>query len=114
MGSRRPAGLVGQEEGGRQRTDPAAQDRDALALVRPRLGFHCSILPEIADGYGRPAVRRVRAASAVVFSGTAGQLRSIVSGASTYVYGDVDGDKVADFAIMVTGKLTFVAGDFVL
>jgi hypothetical protein len=49
------------------------------------------------------------------FSNVAGQLRSTDNGNGTYtVEGDVDGDGVADFAILVTSAAPLGAGDFVL
>jgi len=56
---------------------------------------------------------------AFIFIGTAafaaaGQLRSIASGATTTVSGDLDGDRTADFEIALTGTLTLAVGDFVL
>lgn len=37
------------------------------------------------------------------FSGTAGELRAQVAGANMVLFADVDGDKVADFAVMLLG-----------
>lgn len=48
------------------------------------------------------------------FSGTAGQLRYAPSGANTLVSGDVNGDKAADFSILVKGSLTLASSDFIL
>lgn len=48
------------------------------------------------------------------FSGTAGELRYAQSGGSTFVYGDVDGDAVADLAIELTGTITLNSYDFSL
>ncbi|WP_374943607.1 Calx-beta domain-containing protein [Sphingomonas sp.] len=48
------------------------------------------------------------------FTGTAGEVRAQVIGAFTFVYGDVDGDGVADFAIQLTGTQALQADDFVL
>jgi Ca2+-binding RTX toxin-like protein len=48
------------------------------------------------------------------FTGVAGQLRSEQSGGNTMVFGDVNGDKLADFAIQLTGSVTLTAGDFLL
>jgi Ca2+-binding RTX toxin-like protein len=48
------------------------------------------------------------------FSGVAGQLRYEVIGSNTSVFGDVDGDAVADFEIVLTGAFTLTAADFVL
>lgn len=48
------------------------------------------------------------------FTGTEGELRAVRSARDTTVFGDIDGDKLADFAITLTGAMTLVAGDFVL
>lgn len=48
------------------------------------------------------------------FGGVAGQLRYAISGAETMVYGDTNGDSVADFAIRLTGALSLLSADFVL
>lgn len=53
---------------------------------------------------------------AAAFSGTAGELRVQASGTNQLVYGDVNGDGVADFLIVVTpvGAVPLVGGDFQL
>ena len=48
------------------------------------------------------------------FTGVAGQLRFFSSGGSTVVQGDVNGDRVADFAIQFDGTRTFTGGEFLL
>ena len=48
------------------------------------------------------------------FTHHAGELRYALSGGDTIVSGDVNGDGVADFSILLTGAKTLVAGDFVL
>ncbi|MCW2283671.1 ribosomal protein S11 [Rhodoblastus acidophilus] len=48
------------------------------------------------------------------FTGVAGQLRAAVSGSSMMVTGDVNGDRVADFGIRLTGVTSLVASDFSL
>jgi Ca2+-binding RTX toxin-like protein len=48
------------------------------------------------------------------FTGVAGQLHTWYDGGKTIVSGDTNGDKLADFAIALTGILSPVAGDFVL
>lgn len=48
------------------------------------------------------------------FTNVAGQLRLQVSGADTFVLGDVNGDGVADFRIILTGNLALTASDFIL
>jgi len=48
------------------------------------------------------------------FSNTAGELRYEIVNGDTFVYGDTDGDGVADFTVLVTGSHTLTATDFVL
>jgi Ca2+-binding RTX toxin-like protein len=48
------------------------------------------------------------------FSGKAGELRYEKQASDTYVYGDVNGDKKADFAIHLDDAITFEKGYFVL
>jgi serralysin len=48
------------------------------------------------------------------FSGAAGELRLFDTGPSIVVQVDVNGDKTADFAIMVLNEGTLLAGDFLL
>ncbi len=52
------------------------------------------------------------------FTGVAGQLHTIASGTNTLIQGDVNGDKVADFEILVQDGAVlpnqWVAGDFIL
>jgi hypothetical protein len=47
------------------------------------------------------------------FTGVAGQLR-VSTGANTFVYGDVDGDRVADFYLVLSGMKPLTLGDFIL
>jgi Ca2+-binding RTX toxin-like protein len=48
------------------------------------------------------------------FSGQAGELRAVASGANVLVWGDVDGDKRADLAILLRGVIDVSADDFIL
>ena len=48
------------------------------------------------------------------FSGTAGELRATSIDGDTVIFGDTNGDKIANFAITVKGTLTLLSGDFVL
>ncbi|MGR3711117.1 MAG: M10 family metallopeptidase C-terminal domain-containing protein [Alterinioella nitratireducens] len=48
------------------------------------------------------------------FSNTAGELRYENRGANTYVYGDTDGDGVADLEIRIDGIFVLEDADFVL
>ncbi len=49
-----------------------------------------------------------------LYTGVAGQLRYAVAGGVTTIAGDVNGDKVSDFHIQLTGSVSLVASDFVL
>ncbi|WP_152613264.1 M10 family metallopeptidase C-terminal domain-containing protein [Inquilinus limosus] len=49
-----------------------------------------------------------------LYTGVAGQLRYASSGGVTTIAGDVNGDKVSDFHIQLTGTIALVAADFVL
>ncbi|MFE0754107.1 calcium-binding protein [Inquilinus sp. NPDC058860] len=48
------------------------------------------------------------------FTGAGAEVRFTAAGGDLLVQGDVNGDKVADFAILVQGTLTLTAADFVL
>jgi Ca2+-binding RTX toxin-like protein len=48
------------------------------------------------------------------FTGHAGDLRYVNKGGSTLVYGDVDGDRKADFAVELEGALKLLKDDFLL
>ena len=48
------------------------------------------------------------------FSGTAGELRSVIFDGNTVVLGDTDGDARADFAVRLSGEINLAAPDFVL
>jgi Ca2+-binding RTX toxin-like protein len=48
------------------------------------------------------------------FTGSAGQLRYVNNGVETLVYGDVNGDKAADFTIRLTDAPGLIATDFQL
>jgi Ca2+-binding RTX toxin-like protein len=47
------------------------------------------------------------------FSGKAGELRYEVTGGAAYVYGDINGDKMPDFAISLPGVTKLAVTDFV-
>jgi len=51
---------------------------------------------------------------AAAFSGAAGELRVAAADGGWEVSGDIDGDRVADFAILVASPAPLTAGDFVL
>ena len=48
------------------------------------------------------------------FSGAAGELRQSAAGANTLLSGDVNGDTMADFTILLTGSHVLLGSDFVL
>ena len=48
------------------------------------------------------------------FSGTAGELRYLTVGSDTKIMGDVNGDSVADFSILLNGHIALAGGNFVL
>ncbi len=48
------------------------------------------------------------------FAGVKGQLHYKFAGANTIVEGDINGDKIADFQIELTGHRVLVDGDFIL
>ena len=48
------------------------------------------------------------------FTSYAGELRYAVNGSNTALYGDVDGNGVADFAILLQGVTSFLVTDVVL
>lgn len=48
------------------------------------------------------------------FSGVSGQLRYEQSGGSTFVSGDVNGDRIADFQIQLQGTIALTSADFIL
>lgn len=51
---------------------------------------------------------------AAAFSQVAGQLRYEAAGGTTNIFGDVNGDGLADLQIQLSGQLNLVAADFVL
>lgn len=48
------------------------------------------------------------------FHGIAGELRFQTAGGDSFVYGDVNGDRIADIAIRIDTPTAFVAADFIL
>ncbi len=48
------------------------------------------------------------------FSAGSGALRAVIRGDTTLIYGDTNGDKTADFAILLKGAITLTEADFVL
>jgi len=49
-----------------------------------------------------------------LYTGIAGQLRYATSGGVTTIAGDINGDKVSDFHIQLTGTIALIGTDFVL
>jgi serralysin len=50
----------------------------------------------------------------VAFTGTAAELRYVKGSSDTYIYGDVNGDKAADFAVHLDDALTLQKSYFIL
>lgn len=48
------------------------------------------------------------------FTGTAGELRAYFDGTDTWVQGDIGGDGIADFEILLSGSVSLVSTDFLL
>jgi hypothetical protein len=48
------------------------------------------------------------------FTGTAGELRTTFDGVDTWVQGDISGDGVADFEIVLSGAVSLSSTDFIL
>lgn len=48
------------------------------------------------------------------YSRAAGELHYAVSGSNTIIGGDINGDGISDFNIVLTGRIALVDGDFVL
>jgi Ca2+-binding RTX toxin-like protein len=48
------------------------------------------------------------------FGGTPGEVHYLVQSGYTYVSGDVDGDKTADFTLVLKGEITLTADDFTM
>jgi Ca2+-binding RTX toxin-like protein len=64
-----------------------------------------------ATAAGNQAFRFI---SGGLYTGHAGELRFAQANGVTTIAGDVNGDKVSDFHIILTGTIALVAGDFVL
>lgn len=82
--------------------DFSRADRDRIVL---------SAIDSNADGAGDQAFAFIGTAA---FGNVAGQLRFEAAGADTMIYGDVNGDGAADFAIRLTGAHALAAADFIL
>jgi Ca2+-binding RTX toxin-like protein len=54
------------------------------------------------------------ATDGAAFTGVAGELRFQTSGKTTIIEGDIDGDKTADFQILLKGAIGLTIDDFVL
>jgi Ca2+-binding RTX toxin-like protein len=63
---------------------------------------------------GRKGNQAFKLIKDTAFSSKAGELRYESDGTSTFVYGDVDGDAAADFAIELTGDVVLKNGSFLL
>jgi hypothetical protein len=95
-------------------------DTGTSGLTRDRIADFVAGVDKIdlaaidADAAGGGANDAFSFIGAAAFSGTAGELRVSVPSTNTLVTGDVDGDAVADFHILLTGTHALSAGDFLL
>jgi len=58
------------------------------------------------------ALDQFRFLGSSAFDGQADALHAVASGGDTLVEGDIDGDKIADFQLLLTGSKTLTQGDF--
>lgn len=77
----------------------------------PGGGGELHLLDAIANVAGNQAFNFI---GTQAFSGSAGQLHYAPSGANTLISGDVNGDRTADFSILLNGAHALTATDFVL
>lgn len=91
---------------------PAASARDYIAdFTRGSDQINLSDIDANAVVAGNQAFSFLGSAA---FTGRAGQVHFYREGATLIVSGDLNGDRVADFAITVAGATTLTAADFVL
>lgn len=91
----------------------AAAGRDTLQFVRAD-GDKIVLTAIDADTDGTAGNQAFLFIGSAAFSGVDGQLRFAASGGNTIVYGDVNGDTVADFSILISGNISLLASDFLL
>ncbi len=98
----------------------ALSDSTAVASGRDRVGDFSVVAGDRIDLQALDADSTVVGDQAFSFlgsaalTGKAGQLVQGVFGADTRVQGDVNGDGVADFSLLLTGSVTLGVGSFVL
>jgi Ca2+-binding RTX toxin-like protein len=96
----------------------AATDSGVTAATRDRIADFAAgdqiDLSAIDANSGTPADDAFTLIGAAGFTSTAGELRVYASGANTIVAGDVDGNGVGDFQILLIGSHTLGTSDFVL
>lgn len=71
-------------------------------------------LSRIDADTGRSGDQKFAFIGSAAFTGLAGQLRATATDGGWQVAGDVDGDRVADFMLIVKASLPLVSGDFYL
>ena len=90
----------------------AREGRDTILDFKPGSDkIDLSLIDAVTTDTGETAFTFIGTAA---FGGTAGELRASAANGVTVVSADVDGDKVADFAISLKGAMTLAATDFVL
>ena len=92
-------------------TDATGRDRiiDFSAAEGDTIDLH--IIDAVAHSPGNQAFTFIGTAA---FSGAEGELRYAPSGPNTLLTGDVNGDKLPDFAIILNGAHSFTASNFIL
>ncbi|MDF2495328.1 N,N-dimethylformamidase beta subunit family domain-containing protein [Sphingomonas sp.] len=122
------ADVIGFSEGQDSLTGGAGADIfDLDLLIESRTGNLADTIADFTQGVDKISLKDVDASTkssgdqafsfigSSVFSGKAGQLRfDHESNSTTSVYGDVNGDRIADFQIDMSNYLTLKASDFTL
>jgi Ca2+-binding RTX toxin-like protein len=101
---------------------------DFNAISESAVGFYSDTIADFVKGQDKIDVTTIDANTALAgdqnfifvgttaFSGVAGQLRydTSIGDGYTHIFGDINGDRIADFEIRLNGAFTLVATDFIL
>jgi serralysin len=91
-------------------SSPRASRRDVIEDFNPSADFlHLSNIDANGDAAGHGGFEFI---GFVPFAGVRGELRGYLSDGDTIVAGDVNGDRKADFSILLTGSVLLHATDF--
>ena len=94
-------------------SDSTLKSRDVIYDFSKSDGDTINLKAIDAKG-GTPKNDKFKFIGKKAFTGNAGELRFETAKKKTYVYGDVDGDRKADFAILLKGELALEKADFLL